>query len=770
MVAAKTVLKKITLVSKKGFDWSGRFFIWSAGVMLLLIILLQLLFWGGVVWLNSPFGQSTLQKQLGNAVSQDQNRIVIGGFSYIFPTKLHLGRVKIYQGDHEFVEINGLDLGADIFALSMRELPLFLKADKVTLFELPKKEDKRQEVEKQPVEFPIVVAPLSLPELPFDRVFLDDISIDELVIKGTRDIMLSPEISGRVDFFTNNLVSVELSYKDETAPSEFPKVMIARGQYHLDKSHLQLRHISMNSPLYSVSGKGDFNFSPEGDLSLDILMQANDVKDLSPLSVKLKACNVKDFVADLSVKGKYQEYAIDVRTSVKALGNNLHLKPINVKLPEVSVSGNISVDTKTSIITGGVSGKLSSINPYRVLIGNDHSLDPVTFNLDMKSESGKQKLLFKAATPTYQNMSSGLIFNDLNIKGDLLGEQLNITSITAKDKTGGTFNGSAKVDLKTMALDVSLSARDLNAVQGELANAVINMDMNVTGQNNAYKVKGEVRPAVVNVKLPERFAVNIPQINVVEPQSSQSEKTADSDLLSQITVDVDVIAPSQIFVRGWGLDSEFGGDIKIKGFADDPKFDGKFSVIRGRYSEFGRSFKLKKGELIFAGSVPPFPKLDVVTETKTGDVIARIEIKGTPESPEISFSSEPALPEDEVLSHILFGKNMDSITPFQAVKLTQTLQRFSGQGGKFSSFDPLDTVRNATGLDDLRVEADEEGAATVGAGKYLTDKVYLEFETGSGENSSNANIEIEVTPNITVESEIGEDAQGGAGVFWKWDY
>ena len=151
-------------------------------------------------------------------------------------------------------------------------------------------------------------------------------------------------------------------------------------------------------------------------------------------------------------------------------------------------------------------------------------------------------------------------------------------------------------------------------------------------------------------------------------------------------------------------------------------------------------------------------------------MIARIEIKGTPESPEISFSSEPALPEDEVLSHILFGKNMDSITPFQAVKLTQTLQRFSGQGGAFSSFDPLDTVRNATGLDDLRVEADEEGAATVGAGKYLTDKVYLEFETGSGENSSNANIEIEVTPNITVESEIGEDAQGGAGVFWKWDY
>ena len=70
----------------------------------------------------------------------------------------------------------------------------------------------------------------------------------------------------------------------------------------------------------------------------------------------------------------------------------------------------------------------------------------------------------------------------------------------------------------------------------------------------------------------------------------------------------------------------------------------------------------------------------------------------------------------------------------------------------------------------MRFETDEDGETRVGAGKYLSDKVYLEFETGSDEDSGAANIEVEIAPNIVIESEIGQDARGGAGIFWKRDY
>ena len=123
---------------------------------------------------------------------------------------------------------------------------------------------------------------------------------------------------------------------------------------------------------------------------------------------------------------------------------------------------------------------------------------------------------------------------------------------------------------------------------------------------------------------------------------------------------------------------------------------------------------------------------------------------------------------DEILSRILFGSDPSKISPFQALQLANSLAELSGKSVG-PSLDPLGKVRAATGLDDLRVDSTDEGAS-VGAGKYLSDNVYLGFEQGAGdENSTAATVEVEVTPNITVESELGNTGAGG-GVAWEWDY
>jgi len=41
---------------------------------------------------------------------------------------------------------------------------------------------------------------------------------------------------------------------------------------------------------------------------------------------------------------------------------------------------------------------------------------------------------------------------------------------------------------------------------------------------------------------------------------------------------------------------------------------------------------------------------------------------------------------------------------------------------------------------------------------------------GAGSGSSAATVEIEVTPNIKLESEFGANAAGKAGVNLEWDY
>jgi len=52
----------------------------------------------------------------------------------------------------------------------------------------------------------------------------------------------------------------------------------------------------------------------------------------------------------------------------------------------------------------------------------------------------------------------------------------------------------------------------------------------------------------------------------------------------------------------------------------------------------------------------------------------------------------------------------------------------------------------------------------------MRDNVYLEVEQGPGPDTGKVSVEIELTPHIGVETDIGADGQGGLGVNWKWDY
>ena len=63
-----------------------------------------------------------------------------------------------------------------------------------------------------------------------------------------------------------------------------------------------------------------------------------------------------------------------------------------------------------------------------------------------------------------------------------------------------------------------------------------------------------------------------------------------------------------------------------------------------------------------------------------------------------------------------------------------------------------------------------KNATAIGAGKYLTENVYLEVERGLGSKSGKASVEWEATPNIGIETETGENREAGMGINWKWNY
>ncbi|NDU99990.1 translocation/assembly module TamB domain-containing protein [Pseudoroseicyclus tamaricis] len=227
-------------------------------------------------------------------------------------------------------------------------------------------------------------------------------------------------------------------------------------------------------------------------------------------------------------------------------------------------------------------------------------------------------------------------------------------------------------------------------------------------------------------------------------------------------LDLTLNAPGRIFVRGRGLDAELGGQLQITGTTANIIPTGAFNLIRGRLDLLGQRFELDEGSVTLQGNFDPYLRLVARTEAPNGTVVI-ITVEGPAMEPEVTFSSEPSLPEDEVLSQLLFGTSISDISPLQAVQLASAVSTLAGRGG----VGVLGRLRQGLGLDDLDVQTDEEGNTAVRAGRYLSENVYADVTLG---DESEVTLNLDVTDNVTVRGSVTSEGESRLGLFYELDY
>jgi translocation and assembly module TamB len=188
---------------------------------------------------------------------------------------------------------------------------------------------------------------------------------------------------------------------------------------------------------------------------------------------------------------------------------------------------------------------------------------------------------------------------------------------------------------------------------------------------------------------------------------------------------------------------------------------------RGQISKFGQRLDFEHGNISFDGGVMD-PRLDFLASTRAGDVTANIEIGGYASKPQLTLSSSPELPQDEVLSRLLFGQATGQLSPTQAIQLAQAAAEMAGVGGGGTGL--LGGIQKSLGLDQLDFNTDASGGSAIGLGRYLTKGVRVGVEQGIDAGSTRATVTIDITDNIKGKAEAGGDSGGGVGVTMEWDY
>lgn len=375
----------------------------------------------------------------------------------------------------------------------------------------------------------------------------------------------------------------------------------------------------------------------------------------------------------------------------------------------------------------------------------------------------------------YENGTTGTVLRQITLNAEVREEALVISDLSATDGGRGRLNADGRVAIEHDAMfpfEVRARVSEATLIRRDDIEATVSAELDLAGNFERAVLAGRMTVERLEASIPDTTGPSVATIDVVEIRGGAEEapertqETPDTpgfELHLNLAVDI----PGRVFVRGRGLESEWGGRLRIVGTADSPRIEGTLEIRRGYFDFIDRRFELRQGVIEFTGDTPPVPEINLEAVAEGGGITGIVRLSGPATEPELDIDSEPSLPQDEVLSRLLFNRQVSEISPAQAVQLAAAVNRLRGGQG----FDLLGGVRDALGVDVLDVGGgDEPGEATVRAGRYLGDDVYVEVEQGTVRRSGRARVEIEILPDVAIEAETRQDASTGIGIKWKYDY
>ncbi|SNT74949.1 translocation/assembly module TamB domain-containing protein [Paracoccus seriniphilus] len=480
--------------------------------------------------------------------------------------------------------------------------------------------------------------------------------------------------------------------------------------------------------------------------------------------------------------------AVTAAGTVREQGNNFVLD-LNATAPgntNLQISGTAARDFATTDI--GISG-VANASLANGFLRTRSIAGPLAVDLRLAGTPSLQALTgqVQLSDGELSEPSLGLRLERLNVTAGFQNGNINVDA-NAGVGAGGQISVVGPVNLSAGNADLDVILDDVVVRDPNLYETRINGDVSFSGSfAEGPLISGRIDLGETELRIPSTGlggAKSIPDIQHVgdtRPVRATRAKAGIEEYPSQASrdagmaappstppanpprLDLQINAPQRIFVRGRGVDAEMGGELTVQGTTRNAIPIGHLELIRGRVDLLGKRFDLTEGLVELQGSL--IPVLTLVAETTQDSITTRIIIDGEARDPDITFESSPELPEEEVLSQLLFGRGLDNISALQAAQLANALAVLAGSG----SAGIVSRLRAGTGLDDLDLQTDDDGNVEVRAGKYLSENVYTDVGIGD-DGTTDINLNLDITESLRARGSVASDGESSIGIFFERDY
>ena len=362
----------------------------------------------------------------------------------------------------------------------------------------------------------------------------------------------------------------------------------------------------------------------------------------------------------------------------------------------------------------------------------------------------------------YVSGELGVTIENVNALAIWEDNRFRIEQFTATGPRGGNLNVSGEGELGEGGLAATGRAEfgNLNAIRRPDLSVIISGHSDVSLTRAGIDVAGEILIDRIDARPPEASAPSFEEIDVTEinhPQGNNGQMTS----RIPVSLDIHIRSEDSIFVSGEPFSTEWRGDWHVTGSPSELNINGDAVLVYGRAFLLNRAFRMEEALVSLSGDVRS-AEISLLARHQREGLTVEARISGPVSSPELTLSSQPALPEDEILARLLFDRNSGQLSALETATIAAQL---SGQ----NLFGIVGGLRRAAGLDRLDFAAGENGEVVVTGGRQLTDDVYLELES-RGTALSSARLEWTLTPDFTLLSRLTGDTEASVALRWRTEY
>ncbi len=383
-------------------------------------------------------------------------------------------------------------------------------------------------------------------------------------------------------------------------------------------------------------------------------LQAKAAASLAPTNINFDARLVQD---QLSLKGRIDQPAIK---SIEIAGT-LPL-PVRQIIEQKKIDQNSPVQLSVRLPQSSVAF-LTKVTPaIRYVEGTASVNVDVAGTIAHPDFAGSALLNLPAIRFTNQDLPAVSGF-----RGDIGFAKNKLTvNRLGGDISGGSVNVTGSVLFATLAnpqIDLRMTSNEALLVRNESLTVRADSDLRVTGPLAGATVAGTI--GITHSKFfrdIDILPIELPGRPAPKPPETTAGFSIDKPPLSNWKFDLAIKTKDPLKVRGNLANGAVVIDMKVVGTGRAPALDGSVRIENFIASLPFSKLEVRYGYVYFAPDEPFVPKLDIQGTSTMRDYNISVYIFGTASDPQTVFSSEPPLPQEDILALLATGTTVSELT------------------------------------------------------------------------------------------------------------